>query len=91
MKHVVWSETAENKVIFYKSEHYTVEETRDFIARLMSDIESLLLNPFLSKRYLEDQGKYKGVSRIVLHKFIFYYKKVDDEIIVLAVKYPGEM
>ncbi|MBP1968518.1 plasmid stabilization system protein ParE [Virgibacillus natechei] len=86
MNKVVLSALARDKLKRYKSEYYTEDETREYLRKLSTELESLLLNPFPSKRYLEEQGKYKGVSRIVLHKFIFYYEKVDDEIIVLAVK-----
>lgn len=90
MKHVYWSASAENKIQHYKSEYYTLEETRDYIAWLMNNTENLLLNPLLTRRYTEEQGKYKGISRVVSRKFKIYYEKVDDDIIILAVKFPGE-
>ena len=39
---------------------------------------------------MEETGKYRGVTRIVIRKFVFYYEHADDEIIILAVKFPGE-
>ncbi len=87
---VVWSESAENKAVHYKGEHFSFEETRCFIAQLMIDVEEQLLNPFISKRYTEQLGEYKGISRIVIQKVRIYYEVVNDKIIILAIKFPGE-
>ncbi|SFD43950.1 hypothetical protein SAMN05216238_101344 [Lentibacillus persicus] len=45
---VIWSAAAESKMIRYQSEHFTREETLDYIAGLMMEIEKQLLNPFIS-------------------------------------------
>lgn len=90
MIRVFWSESAENKIRNFRSDYYTMEETRDFVTLLMYEVESLLLNPFLSKRYVEEKGKYKGISRAVLRKFRIYYKRIDGKILIMAIKYPGE-
>lgn len=90
MTNVLLSEFAKSKLRHYKSEYYTEDETREFIRKLSKEVESLLLNPFLSKRYKEEKGTYLGMSRIVVRKFKIYYEKIDDEIIIVAVKFPKE-
>ncbi|GGB44764.1 hypothetical protein GCM10011409_22960 [Lentibacillus populi] len=90
MNKVFWSDSAEKKMLSFNSEYYMIKETRDYIAIVMKDIENYLLNPFISKRYIEEKGDHKGIARIVYRKFKVYYEKVDEEIIILAIKFPGE-
>lgn len=87
MMRVVWTDSSK-KILRYRSENYTIVETHDFIVWLMNKIDNLLSNPILSKRYKEENGAYLGMSRIVVRKFKIYYEKVDDEIIIVAVKFP---
>ena len=47
-------------------------------------------NPVLGKTYTEEFGKYKGISRIVVRKFQFYFKIVDHEVLIIAALFPGE-
>ncbi len=56
----------------------------------ISEIEKLLLNPVISRTYTEEYGEYKGVSRIIVSKFKVYYKRRGDDIVIVAVKFPGE-
>ncbi|RKQ34330.1 type II toxin-antitoxin system RelE/ParE family toxin [Oceanobacillus halophilus] len=90
MEKVYWSESAERKMLTYESKYFTIVETRSYIAYLMNSIENILLNPHLSTRYTEEQGKYKGLSRVVFNKFKIYYEKLDNQIIIVAIKFPRE-
>lgn len=50
----------------------------------------MLLNPVLSKVYTEEAGEYAGFMRLVVRKFRFYIESVEDDAVVVAVKFPGE-
>lgn len=39
---------------------------------------------------MEEMGDYRGITRIVINKFRFYYEQVDDDITIVAVLFPGE-
>ena len=90
MREVIWTEAAEHKLQKYKSEYFTMMETRDFIAHLIYDIESLLVNSVFAKGYKEEYGSLKGMNRIVIRKFKVYYVKRDEKNIIVAVKFSGE-
>jgi hypothetical protein len=55
------------------------------------ETEDLLRNPVLGKTYTEELGKYKGISRIVVRKFRVYFQEIKNEIIILAILFPGEI
>lgn len=74
----------------YRSVRYTPEETFDYIAQTLLEVEALLGNTILSRSYMEETGDYKGVTRVVINNFRFYYEQIDDEITIVAVLFPGE-
>ncbi|MEW9675210.1 type II toxin-antitoxin system RelE/ParE family toxin [Lentibacillus sp. L22] len=90
MKRVVLSKLAKKKIQHYRNEHFTEEETRIFLKKLSAEIEDLLLNPFLTRRYTDEWGECKGISRMIHRKFKFYYEMQGDDIIILAIRFPGE-
>jgi len=71
---VIWPPNVREKLLQYRSVHFTPEETMDFIFKLILDIEELLKNDFVGHTYTEEFGVYKGLSRIVIKKFRIYYK-----------------
>ena len=79
-----------NKLFSYKSQHFTVEETRSFLTKWILGVEEMLLNPVISRTYTEEYGDYKGISRIVINKFKVYYEYFEDDIVIVAVKFPRE-
>lgn len=89
-KSVVWPQSVKKKLTTYRSERFTTAETYDFIVQLVLSVEDLLLNPIFSESYVEEAGKYKGLSRLVIKKFKIYYEVSKQEIIILAIKFPGE-
>ena len=50
---VIWPRPVRDKLLAFRSEHFTPEETYNFIVSVISETESLLLNPVLSKVYTE--------------------------------------
>jgi hypothetical protein len=66
---VIWPQSIRVKLASFNSQHYTANETHDFIIQLILETEDLLLNPVFDKAYTEESGQYKGVSRIVVRKF----------------------
>lgn len=87
---VVWPDPVRNKLLSFRSAHFTPQETFDFIVQLILETEDLLLNPILSKTYTEEFGEYRGVSRVLIKKFKIYYEQIENDIVVLAIKLPGE-
>lgn len=87
---ITWPLSVKNKLIQYRSEHFTPEETLDFISEIIWKTEDLLNNPILSGTYTEENGKYRGVSRIVVRKFRVYFEWYDDEVLIIAILFPGE-
>ena len=87
---VLWPKHVQDKILSYQSEHFTDEETHQFIISWILQVDNLLLNPVLSKTYTEEYGTHNGVSRIVANKFKVYYERHDDDIVILAVIFPGE-
>jgi hypothetical protein len=57
---VIWPELIRNKLLSFRSPHFTSQITFDFIVQLIMESEDLLLNPILSKTYTEEFGDYKG-------------------------------
>ena len=87
---VVWTPVVREKLMEFRSERFTPLETLDFVSQVVLETEDLLKNPVVSKTYTEEFGKYKGISRIVVRKFQFYFKLIDNKVIIIAVLFPGE-
>jgi len=90
VRQVIWPGPVRNKLLAFRNEHFTAEETHDYIVQIILETESLLLNPVLIKVYTEEAGEYAGFMRLVVGKFRFYIEPVEDDAVVVAVKYPGE-
>jgi plasmid stabilization system protein ParE len=88
---IVWLPVVRDKLVQFRSIRFTPEETFDFISQLVLETEDLLRNPVLGKAYTEEFGKYKGISRIIVKKFRVYYQEINNEIIILAILFPGEI
>lgn len=88
---VLWPELIRKKLLSFRSEYFSAEETHDFIIQLILETEDLLLNTVLSQTYTEEHGQYKGVSRIVIMKFRIFFEQVNSDIIILGLKFPGEV
>src|SRR5699024_3667464 len=87
---IIWLPKVENKLTKYRSKHFSSEETLDFIYTIIIDTGDLLKNPFLSKTYTEEFGEFKGISRIVIRRFKFYFERDENDIVIIAVLFPGE-
>jgi plasmid stabilization system protein ParE len=57
---------------------------------IILEAEDLLNNPIISRVYTEENGEYKGVSRIVVRKFRIYFERHDSNIVIIAILFPGE-
>ncbi len=90
VRQVIWPSPVRNKLLAFRSARFTPEETYDYIVQIILETEILLLNPVLSKVYVEEGGEYAGFMRLVVRKFRFYIELVEDDAVVVAVKYPGE-
>lgn len=90
IKRVLWSDPVLNKLRSFNSKYFTPEETYDYIAQLVMEVEDLLLTGAFKKAYLEEYGKYKNVSRIVIKKFRIYFKLFGDDVVIIAILFPGE-
>jgi plasmid stabilization system protein ParE len=88
---VVWLPVVRDRLVQFRSIRFTPEETFDFISQLVLETEDLLRNPVLGKTYTEEFGKYKGISRVVVRKFRVYFQEINNEIILLAILFPGEI
>ncbi|MDC3416682.1 hypothetical protein [Aquibacillus salsiterrae] len=89
-RNITWTPIVREKLIEFRSERFTPVETLDFISQVVLETEDVLKNPVIGKNYTEEFGKYKGISRIVVRKFQFYFKQDDNDVIVIAVLFPGE-
>ncbi|MBU9711857.1 hypothetical protein [Evansella tamaricis] len=78
------------KLTLFRSKRFTPEETFDFITQFILETEDILGNDIIGKSYIEEFGKYKGISRVIIKKFRVYYKLIDKEVVFLAVVFPGE-
>lgn len=87
---VIWPTPIKSKLFSFYSEHFTPKETRRYLGFLIVRTEDLLLNETVSVRFKEDTGKYKGISRIVIDRFKIYYKRTNNEIIIIGIKFPRE-
>jgi hypothetical protein len=84
---IIWPGPVRNKLLAFRSERFTSEETHDYIVQIILETERLLLNPVLSKVYTEEAGEYAGFMRLVVRKFRFYIESVEDYAFVFAVKF----
>ena len=89
-RNVIWSTNVRGKLIQFRSIRYTPEETFDFISQLILEIEDLLKNKVIGRAYTEEFGKYKGISRIIVKKFRIYFEQINNDIIIVAILFPGE-
>lgn len=89
-RNIIWPPNVREKLIQFRSPRFTPEETFDFITQLVLETEDLLNNEVLSKTYTEVFGEYKGISRIVVKKFRIYFSRNENEVIILAILFPGE-
>lgn len=87
---VIWAEPVRKKLRAFRSEHFTVEETFDYVAHLILETEDLLVNPVLSRLYTEEFGKFKGFSRAVVKNFRIYFQVIEQDIVITAILFPGE-
>lgn len=87
---VIWTPAVREKLIKFRSPRYMPEETLDFISQLILETEDLLKNPTIGKTYTEEYGRYKGISRIVVKKFQIYFKLINNDIVIIAILFPGE-
>lgn len=90
VKEVTWPEPIIKKLFTSQSEHFTSEESYDYIVQLILETEDKLLNPVLGKTYIEEYGEYSCFSRILVNKFRIYFKVTSDTLIIVAVLFPGE-
>jgi hypothetical protein len=89
-KKVEWPEPMLEKLLSLYSDHYTQEETNDYMINLILESEDLLLNPAIGMTYVEEFGEFKGLFRIVIRKFKIFYKVINEDIVVVAILFPGE-
>ena|SRR5690625_1022382 len=87
---IIWLPKVKDKLTQYRSKHFSSEETFDFISTIIIEAKDLLNNPFLSKTYTEEFGEFKGISRIVIRKFKLYFERDENNIVIVAVLFPGE-
>lgn len=66
------------------------DETLDYIAQFIMETEGVLSNLTVSQHYTEEFGEFKGISRIVIRKFRVYFEVSGHDVVILAVKFPGE-
>lgn len=89
-RNVIWTPIVREKIIEFRNERFTPRETLNFISQIILETEELLRNPIIGRTYTEESGKYKGISRIVVKKFKIYYKKIDNDIVIVGLLFPGE-
>ena len=89
-RNVIWSPAVKEKLTQFRSEKFTPEETLDFIFQFIIETEDLLKNRIIGQTYTEEFGKYQGITRIVVKRFRVYYKLINNDVVILAVLFPGE-
>lgn len=89
-RNVVWSPAVREKLIQFRSERFTPEETLEFVSDFIIETEHLLKNRIIGKAYTEEFGKYKGITRVVIRRFRVYYKIIENDVVILAILFPGE-
>lgn len=89
-REIIWTPAVKEKLTKFRSDKFTPEETLNYIIKIVKETEDFLSNPIIGKTYTEDFGKYKGISRTVIRKFRVYYKKINDDIVIIGLLFPGE-
>ncbi|WP_084006922.1 type II toxin-antitoxin system RelE/ParE family toxin [Gottfriedia luciferensis] len=89
-RNVIWLPNVRNKLTQFRSIRFTPEETFDFISQIVLETEDLLKNEVIGKAYTEEFGNYKGISRVVIKKFRIYFERVNNDIVIVAIVFPGE-
>ncbi|MBM7634016.1 type II toxin-antitoxin system RelE/ParE family toxin [Geomicrobium sediminis] len=89
-RNIIWPPAVKKKLLKFRSEHFTPEETLDFISQVVLEIEDTLKNPILGQTYTEESGSYKGISHMVIKKFRIYFERMDDDVVIIAILFPGE-
>lgn len=87
---ILWSSTVRRKLIQFRSEHFSPEETFDFISQIVLETEALVSDHVFSKAYTEEDGPYRGMSRVVIRRFRIYFEQFDNDVLIVAVLFPGE-
>jgi hypothetical protein len=54
---IIWLPRVKRKIVQYRSVRFTPDETYDFIAETILEVEVLLSNPILSRSYIEEMGE----------------------------------
>lgn len=89
-RNVIWLPVVKDKLTKFRSARFTSEETIDFISQFILETEDLLKDSTLSKAYTEEFGQYKGISRVVIKRFRVYFRQVGNDVVILAILFPGE-
>ena len=90
IRKVFWLPSVKIKLKEFRSDHFSPEESFQYISAIIVETEKLLDNPVLSKSYEEESGVYKGISRILVRRFKVYYEWFGEDIIILGILFPGE-
>ncbi|MHA6480983.1 GNAT family N-acetyltransferase [Paenibacillus sp. strain BS8-2] len=59
-RNIIWLPSVRSKLIQFRSDRFTPEETLDFISQLVLEAEDFLGNPVIGKTYREELGVYKA-------------------------------
>ena len=89
-RRIIWTPAVKEKLTKFRSDKFTPEETLNYIIKIVKETEDFLSNPIIGKTYTEEFGKYKGISRTVIRKFRVYYKKINDDIVIIGLLFQGE-
>lgn len=89
-RRIIWPTPIRLKLLTFKSHHFLPDETLDFISQFILETEDVLSNPIVGRHYTEEYGEFKGISRIVIRKFRVYFEVIGHDVVILAVKFPGE-
>ncbi len=87
---IIWLPTVRDKLMEFRSTKFKPEETLDFIVQFILETEALLKTEVFTKSYTEEFGQYKGISRIVIKRFRVYYEEINNDIVIVALMFPGE-
>ena len=87
---VVWLPSVRSKLLQYRNERFSSEETLVYISQIVMETERLLKNPVLGRTYTEETGDYKGVSRVLIKKFRIYFEQIHNDFVIVAILFPGE-
>ncbi|MCW3490019.1 type II toxin-antitoxin system RelE/ParE family toxin [Dethiobacter alkaliphilus] len=89
-RNVVWLPSVRSKLLHYRNERFTPEDTLGFVSQIVLETDRLLKNPVLGRTYTEESGTYQGVSRVLIRNFRIYYEQYHDDIVIVAILFPGE-